>query len=144
MELSQAQRITVSHQFDCYCKKVLRGEFRDCMRESQRMANREIPFSELPAQVLERVFVVDEYATDTRCFNVIGYDIEVKDALIAEVLAALPMLKRNIVLLSYFLDMTDQDIGKGLNLQRSTVQYQRSSALKLLNKLLEGFHDEEI
>ena len=36
-ELSSSQRKTIRHQFDSYCKKVLRGEYHDCLRETRRV-----------------------------------------------------------------------------------------------------------
>ena len=50
-----------------------------------------------------------------------GFDVLVKNELLAEVLNALPERKRDIVLLSYFLDMSDAEIGELLNVVRTTV-----------------------
>ena len=43
-------------------------------------------FSELSKKELNRLFVMDEYGVENSHFKVYGYDIEVKDALIAEAL----------------------------------------------------------
>ncbi|WP_442346039.1 sigma factor-like helix-turn-helix DNA-binding protein [Gemmiger formicilis] len=40
-----------------------------------------------------------------------GFDVLVKNELLAEALNALPERKRDIILLSYFLDMSDAEIG---------------------------------
>ena len=69
-----------------------------------------------------------------------GYDIEVKDALIAEALQALSERKRNVILLSYFLDMSDADIAREMNLVRSTVHEHRKRSLKILREIMEGDH----
>ncbi len=60
-----------------------------------------------------------------------------RDETVAEALNSLPENKRDIILLSYFLDMTDVEIGKQLNLVRSTVQYKRASILRELKKFME-------
>ncbi|MEF2715126.1 MAG: sigma factor-like helix-turn-helix DNA-binding protein, partial [Bacteroides uniformis] len=44
-----------------------------------------------------------------------------KNELLAEALNALPERKRDIILLSYFLDMSDAEIGELLNVVRTTV-----------------------
>jgi RNA polymerase sigma factor (sigma-70 family) len=142
MELSSSQRETIRHQFDSFCKKVLREEYRDCVREAQRRLQYEVSFSELSPQELDQLYVVDEYPSDSHHFSVLGYDVPVKDDLISAALDALPEQKRDIILLSYFLDMTDQEIGEKLNMVRRTVQYQRTSSLNQLKKLLEGKADE--
>ncbi|MDR2571941.1 MAG: hypothetical protein LBD23_16815, partial [Oscillospiraceae bacterium] len=54
-----------------------------------------------------------------------------------EALRSLPERKRDIILLSYFLELSDGEIGKKLNLIRSTVQYQRTSTLRELKKMME-------
>ncbi|MDU2066270.1 MAG: sigma factor-like helix-turn-helix DNA-binding protein, partial [Sporomusaceae bacterium] len=45
--------------------------------------------------------------------------------------------RRDIVLLAYCLDMTDQEIAEFLHSIRRTVTYRRSVALKQLKELLE-------
>ena len=63
--------------------------------------------------------------------------IEVKDELIGEALKSLPEKKRNVILLSFFLDMTDTEIAKYMNLVRSTIHYHRTSSLIALKKIME-------
>jgi DNA-directed RNA polymerase specialized sigma24 family protein len=46
--------------------------------------------------------------------------------------------KRDIILLSYFFELSDREIGDKLNMLRNTVQYQRTSTLRQLNKFMEG------
>ena len=73
-------------------------------------------------------------------FTVHGYDIEVKDTLIAEALQALSERKRNVILLSYFLEMSDADIAS--ERVRSTVHEHRTRSLEILRKIMEGKADE--
>ncbi len=143
-ELSYSQRKTIRHQFDSYCKKVLRGEYRDCVRETRWVRQHEMSFIELPPQGLAQLTTMDEYLIDKNYFDVLGFRIAIKSDPISEALAYLPEEKRDIILLSYFLDMTDQEIRDRLNMVRSTVQYQRTSSLKQLKKLLEGKVNEEL
>ena len=56
-------------------------------------------------------------------------------------LAVLPDDKRDIVLLAYFLDMTDQEIADKLDMVRRTVQYKRAQSLKELKKEMEVTED---
>lgn len=79
----------------------------------------------------------DEYDLDTCNFRVQGYDVEVKDALIAEALKFLSEKKREVVLMAYYLDMSDTEIAKLLNLRQSTIHYHRTSSLKTLKEYLE-------
>jgi len=65
----------------------------------------------------------------------------VENEKLAEALSALPESKRDIVLLAYFLDMSDQEIADKLNLVRSTVQYRRASSLKEMKQRMEVMED---
>ena len=87
-----------------------------------------------------RIFLND---LDTCNFRVLGYDVEVKDALIAEALNFLSDKKREVVLLAYFLDMSDTEIAKLLNLRQSTIHYHRTSSLKSLKEFLEERTNED-
>ena len=60
-----------------------------------------------------------------------------KDALLAEALKALTERKRDVILLSYFMEMNDADIARKLNLVRSTVHEHRTRSLEILKAMLE-------
>ena len=62
---------------------------------------------------------------------------------LTEALNALPERKRDIILLSYFLDMSDAEIGELLNVVRTTVFRHRKSALAKIKQYLEGKADDE-
>ena len=67
-----------------------------------------------------------------------GYDVTVQDERIASGLETLSDEKRDIVLLSYFLEMTDQEIADKLNAIRGTIQYRRTKALKEMKQKMEA------
>ena len=141
MELTPSQKKTVRHQFDSFCRKVLREEARDYLRELARRAAHEVPFSELSEEQMERLYVLEEYPSEVIHFDAQGYDIAINNEKLAEALAALPNDRRDIVLLAYFLDMSDQEIADKLNLVRSTVQYRRASSLKEMKQRMEVVGD---
>ena len=124
----------IQHSFDAFCKKVLRNEARDYQDALARKRNREVYFSELPVEVLEQFAVRDTYFTDSRTFEVIGHSVCIDDETLAEAISALPVDRRDIILLSYFLDMSDAEIANALNMVRRSVAYRRTSTLKLLEK----------
>lgn len=143
MEQPSSHIKTVQQQFDSFCKRVLKNEARNCYVEIQLRANHEVSFEELSKQEMEQLYIMDEYSIDHYSFNVLGYDVAVKNEMLGEALATLTEQKRDIILLSYFLDMTDQEIGDALNMVRSTVQYRRTNSLKQLRKILEENSDED-
>ena len=138
MDQSPSQdELTVMHQFDRLCQLALDGEAADYFRHLEYRANYEVNFSDMTEQELDSIFVMDEYNLDNSHFQVLGYDIEVKDTLLVEALQALTEKKRNVVLLSYFLEMTDVEIARKMNLVHSTIREHRIRSLELLKKLME-------
>ena len=143
MELTPSQKKTVRHQFDRFCKKILREEVRDYFRHISWRSDHEASFSELSEEQLSQLYVVDEYPSEQFQFQVHGIGVMVNDEKLAGALAILPDEKRDIILLAYFLDMTDQEIGEAMNLVRRTVQYKRTSALKEMKRNMEVNEDGE-
>lgn len=134
--------VGVARAFDCFCKKVLRNEARDYQDELARRRNREISFSDLPVEVMEQLSVCDLYFVEDKTFGVLDYAVYIDNDDLAQAIAALPLDKRDIILLSYFLDMSDNEIAKLLNMVRSSVAYRRTSTLKLLKELMGGNTDD--
>lgn len=144
MEKSSSGRNETNQKlFDSYCKRILKNEAIDCFREIQKHRQREIFFLELSEKEWKQLYMEDEYDLDTCNFRVLGYDVEVKDALIAEALNLLSDKKREVVLLACFLDMSDTEIAKLLNLRQSTIHYHRTSSLKSLKEFLEERTNED-
>lgn len=144
MNLSSSDKERNQHQFDSFCKKVLRGEANSFRKEMIQRAKHEISFSDMSETELNSLYVVDEYCVDKTLYQVLGFDVEVRSELLAEALNALPVRKRDVILLSYFLDMSDTEIARLLNNDISTIHYHRTSALELLKKIFkEETKDDE-
>lgn len=137
MELTPSQKKTVRHQFDSFCRKVLREEARDYIKHIAWRSDHEVSLSELSEEQMTQLYVLDEYPSEQFHFQVQGIGVAVKDEKLAAALNALPDEKRDIVLLAYFLDMTDQEIADRLNIVRRTVQYKRTSSLKEMKERME-------
>ena len=144
MEQSSFEKqLRIRKQFDSFCKTLLKNEMIDYERARSYRLKYEISFSELTQEELKRMSTVDEYIVESEIFHVLDYDVEVKDELIGEALKYLPEKKRNVILLSFFMDMTDTEIAKHMNLVRSTIHHHRISSLQALKKILEGLESGE-
>ena len=132
----------IQHTFDAFCKKVLRNEARDYLDELARKRNSEVSFSDLPVEAMTQLSVCDAYFVESKTFGVLDYAVYIESDELADAIAALPTQKRDIILLSYFLDMPDSEIAKALNMVRSSVAYRRTSTLKLLKELMGGNTDD--
>ena len=140
---SSNDELTIRNQFDRICKLALKGEAVDYYRHIAYRQEHEVLLSELSQKVQNRLFTVDEYKAENKCFQVLGYDIEVKDALLAEAIQSLSEKKRKVVLLSYFMDMSDAEIARVMNLVRSTVHEHRRRSLELMKEIMEEYQNEQ-
>lgn len=142
MELSSQRQQTLRHQFDAFCKKVVRYEMINCYREQERRRNRQVLFSEMSEAEFNLLATFDEYFTEEYVFCVIGFNIPVKNELLAEALITLSAEKRNIILMYYYLGMNDREISEVVKRRRNTVSYQRIRALRLMREYLEARYGE--
>ena len=107
MKDSYEQRI--QNQFGAFCVKVLKNEARHIQREYARLRDQEKSLGELTASELEQTAVWDRHFMDEHVFDVQGLPVVVNGNILADALAQLPEGKRDVILLSYFLGMTDLD-----------------------------------
>ena len=138
LKLPWNQKESVRHIFDSYCKKKLRLENADMQRAEVRRRARERSFSELPPELLAKLCYEDVHPVE---FEVCGYRIPVNDDRLAAALAKFLREKRDVILLSYFMDMSDREIGELLDMARRTVQHRRTDTLAELRKRMEDDDD---
>ena len=77
---------------------------------------------------------MDKYESDYTVFNILGIEVWVEDDQLSEALKTLTEKKRNIILLSYFMDMSDSEISEFIKIPRSNVQYHRTKTLEAMRK----------
>lgn len=101
-------------------------------------------FSDLTPQPQEenQLYTLDKQyeGEEEQSSQVAGKKITPK--LLAEAMRTLPKEKRITVLLYYFLQLSDVEIGQLLDILRSTVQYRRTSSFERLKRFLEEHADE--
>ena len=126
----------MQRKFCTYCIKVLHGETLNYFDELNRQREREVIFSELLQKDLDTLYCCDDYDM-ADYFTVMGRQVPVRDEWISMALKKLPVKKREIILMLYFLDMTEKEIADCLKLVQSTIHYHKDDSLRLLRKLME-------
>lgn len=137
MKLTKQEQEIVSRQFGKYCIEVLHGEELNYLDEMDRLWEKEISFSNLREDVRERLCSYDDFP-ETNYFQVMDMEVSVNGEDISDALRRLPERKRMVILMAYFLDMTEKEIADALNLVQSTVHYHKADSLKLLKNILKG------
>ena len=128
---------TIEHQFDSFCKTVMRNFARDIYDENKRRNERLISLEALTMAELSQLSIFDDYDSNYIIMASYDYDIRIEDVLIAQAIGQLTKRKQDIILLSFFLSMTNADIATLMDLAESTVHYHKTNALKELKELME-------
>ena len=117
---------TIENQFDYICKRAMEDERKNYMLYLSRIAKREVSFSDVGDYLVSQFATTDNYSTDFQIFTLNGLSVGVENDLLSEALRELPDKKREILLLFYFMDMSDSEIADLLKLNRSTVYRHRT------------------
>lgn len=88
-------------------------------------------------QEQNRLYATDIHPSDCSRFIVGNYEILIQNNALGEALLSLTKEKRDILLLAFFLDMTDDQIATCLGGVRRTICYQRMRSLKQMKDYLE-------
>ena len=126
-------------RFDSYCKIVLKNHTRNYEKQLRRNRQRECFWEDVCKDPRLKNFFSFQPHEDNYIFRVKNTDVAVKDFQLGAALEKLEANQRDIVLLAYFLEMTDREIAEQLKLVRRTVTYRRGATLKKLKKILEEY-----
>ena len=143
MEQSPSYKRKIQIQFQAYCYKILRGEAVDYYRYVNYLQKHEKSIESLSSEESGELYVSDEYRSDDHLFKVLEYDLGIKSDLLAEVLHLLSQKKRDVILLSFFLGMSDTEIARIMRVVNSTIHEHKKKALKLMKSELEKRGMEE-
>ncbi len=132
---------TIENQFDYICKRAMEDERKDYFKHLSRLSKKEVSFSDTGDYLVNQFSTVDKHSTDFQLFMSNGFSIRVESDLLSEALRNLSEKKRDIILLSYFMDMSDMEIAELLELNRSTVYRHRTSGLAFIKKFMKE-HEE--
>ena len=137
MALTEYEKESIRHRVDRSCTNALKWEARDYMRRMKYLRKNEISLEEAPIQEFQGLGYYDDYDLTGVQFEVQGHDIIVQNEKLALALSALTPEQRSLILLSYYLDMNDNEIGKQMKMVRRSVQYRRLKILKELEWRME-------
>lgn len=136
-KMKDSEEKRIQNQFGGFCTRVLKNEANRIHNGYSRQREWEEPLDHMGPEELSQIAVEDRYFQDDHIFEVLGIPVVVTGDVLAEILAQLPEGKRDIILLSFFLEMTDREIAEYLHIVHQTVSKRRIGILKELRKILE-------
>lgn len=139
MRLYEEKRL--SGQFAAFCVKVLKNEACNINREYRRQSINTKPICGLAQKEVLQIAANTDYFAQEFIFYVEDKPIVVVGNALATALNKLSKDSRNIILLSYFVGMSDSKIGKLFGVVKQTIAYRRNNAL---NRLKQALTEEEL
>ncbi|BDW38354.1 sigma factor-like helix-turn-helix DNA-binding protein [Enterococcus faecium] len=118
---------SIQHQFDAYCKKVLRNEAKSIRKRNTRIKDNEEPLND----VNEGKYPQTNF-DEQDVYFLFGMEILISDQKLSAAIDQLSDIRRKIILLYYFADFNDAEIGRILNMSTSGIWYQRTKAVEQL------------
>ena len=138
MNLADRERVEV--QLIGFCIRVIENEARNIHREINLRRRKEKTFSDLTESEMNQLSTTDTYFLNEQTFWIVTNENEIIKVVVVnsdlyDAMKRLPQDKLNIILHSYFLGKTDQEIANEAKVVQSTVCRRRQKILELLKKL---------
>ena len=139
MNLADRERVEV--QLISFCIRVIENEARNIHREINLRRRKEKTFSDLTESEMNQLSTTDTYFLNEQTFWIVTNENEIIKVVVVnsdlyDAMKRLPQDKLNIILHSYFLGKTDQEIANEAKVVQSTVCRRRQKILELLKELI--------
>jgi RNA polymerase sigma factor (sigma-70 family) len=128
-------------QFDSFIKKSLGNEWKNFRKNTVRLSENETllcEFDEEQVEAFEDISARELFDNVDSGFQVLKHSVTVRDALLHDALTKIDERARNILLMAYWLKMSDLEISDETGISRRTVNYIKNKAYGKLREILEG------
>ena len=126
--------------FDSFSKSTIKRFSAKIFNEIAVKSERETLLSALSFTDEQKLYTEDAYSLedDGIRFLVQGTPVVIHDPMLGQALSALPPKRREVILLFYFVDRNEPQIGQILHLSTQAVNYRHGTALERLKEILEA------
>ena len=135
----------VVDQFDACVKDSLKKELLYRIRTINNYKKHYISISELSKEESNKLFTFDVYPSNefhekltTRLFDAV-----IHDEILYQALLLIKPITRELIVLKYWGEMADEEIGQVLSISRKMVNYYKNKALINLKKIIEEINKNE-
>ena len=123
-------------QFNALMMTVIKCTVKSRNRQFARRSKHEILFCELSDTKNLECGTTDKYSCDYISFEFLNFTMQISNEKLAVALYKLSSKERDVILLHYFQNISDQEIAELYHVSRSAVYRRRSNGLKKLKVLL--------
>lgn len=129
-------------QFDAFIKRVLSNELKDFLRAYSQRMQKETLFCELENSVVEQ-FPAEEQTNGVdflECqLTALRFSTHIRDELLYQALMELGDKGREIILMTFWLEMTEHEIADCIGCSQGYINKLKHSSYEKLKKILEGY-----
>ena len=127
-------------RFDAYCKKYMKfANYKLFCEEQKRKGERAALEKKAKTMRKQDFYVYDAYPGLEFGISLENINVVIEDEVLYQALLMIPEERLEIILLSYFGDLTDKEISKVIMMPKSSVQYNRNAGLRQIKKIMEGY-----
>lgn len=119
-------------RFDAYLKKVFENEVKSYYIRLSKLREKYVTFSNMSISEEKELIHNDVCSVETFSEKVSArlFDVVLNDELLYNALYAIPKKQREIILLKYWGEMTDTEIGELIGMSQQSVSYNKNIVLK--------------
>ena len=119
--------------FDSFCKKVIKRASISIRRHYKHLYELEVPLDDFI-----QVYVEDTYDLEFVELHMDDYRFRIKDVELAAVISSLPIKRKNVILMSFFLEYNDSEIARFYDTSPAAIAYRKECALKQMREMMDG------
>ena len=137
MSTPSDQEMLEINAFKSLIHRAIQFEYASWCKERDKKRAREISLDSADEDIVSSELVqYDEYAFESYVIREVDQEFHFRNESLATALCALDEVNRRIILEYFFLDMTDREIGKQMELSLHSVTMHRERSLNKLRRLL--------
>ena len=142
MSIDEHLQFIIRCQFNAFCKTAIRNRAAEIKRNNSKRWRNEFHFEDFSPAEQERVQIIEDFFED----EVAHYFVDGKvitDRILHKAIESLPEIKRAVIHLYFFDELTEQEIAEMLCITQAGVNQSKRHSLKKIKQYLEDHrHDD--
>lgn len=135
--MKSIEKIAVE-RFDAYLKKVFANDVKSYYISLSKKREQYVTFSNMTVSEKNKLQHNDVYKSElfSKKVSTKFYDVILHDELLYDAILSLNPKRREIILLKYWGEKTDSEIGELIGMSQRTVNYNKNKSLKILKETI--------
>lgn len=129
-------------QFNAYCKNAIRNKARNLRKEYARRSEKESFIEELSQLRKDKLFLREAIPENEEAYYSVN-GMVISNNELKRIIESLPKSRSETIILYYYGNLNDSQIGKKLNISRRLANYRKNRGLDDIYRILIEEHSNE-